>query len=433
MRNDLEKSEIKRISAREILDSRGKPTVEATVFLDNGIKGTASVPSGASTGSYEAHERRDERMERYGGNGVLGAVKAISDEISSVIIGKHADEQGAIDHALIDLDGTEDKSRLGANAILAVSLANARAAANCHGIELFRHLGGSSARRIPVPMLNILNGGAHASNNLEIQEFMIVPKGFKAFAEALRASTEIYSTLASILKKKGLSTAVGDEGGFAPDLSSDEEAIELITEAIEKSGYGSDKVKIALDAASSEWSVGGKYILPKGGKKTDADGLIGYYERLCERYPIVSIEDGLSEDDFEGWSTLTEVLGKKIMLVGDDLFVTNEKRLYAGITRGAANAILIKPNQIGTLSETENVIRMAKDSCYDFIISHRSGETEDSFIADLAVAVGAPYIKTGAPCRSERVSKYNRLLAIEAMLGCSAVYGKQQINRTELI
>ncbi len=422
MINNSKNCIITRVTAREILDSRGRPTLEATVFLSGGAKGVASVPSGASTGSYEAHERRDSHMERYKGLGVHGAMHSVSEEISPVIEGKCACEQGAVDHALCDLDGTEDKSRLGANAILAVSLANARAAAAAHGVELFRHLGGVSARRLPVPMLNILNGGAHASNNVEIQEFMIVPKGIGAFTEALRAASEIYMTLGGILKSRGYSTAVGDEGGFAPDLSSDEEAIELIAEAVIKSGYSTDDIGIALDVASSEWSVGGKYVMPKKGEKTDSQRLIKYYEKLVESYPVVSIEDGLSEDDFDGWADLTAALGKKIMLVGDDLFVTNEKRLCSGIERVVANSILIKPNQIGTLTETLNVIRLASESGYKYVISHRSGETEDTFISDLSVAANARYIKTGAPCRGERVAKYNRLMAIEAMLGCSSVY-----------
>ncbi len=413
--------EIVRVTAREILDSRGKPTVEATVFLSGGFKGVASVPSGASTGSYEAHERRDSHMERYRGLGVHGAVRAISEEISAVIEGKCACEQGAVDHALIDLDGTEDKSRLGANAILAVSLANARAAAAAHGIELFRHLGGVQARKLPLPMLNILNGGAHASNNLEIQEFMIIPRGISSLTERVRCASEIYMTLSDILKNRGYSVSVGDEGGFAPDLSSDEEAIELIAEAIIKSGYKEEDVGIGLDVASSEWSIGGKYIMPKRSERTDSGRLIDYYERLVSSYPVISIEDGLSEDDFDGWDELTRRLGDRVMLVGDDLFVTNEKRLAAGISRGAANAILIKPNQIGTLTETLNVIRLANEAGYNYVISHRSGETEDTFISDLSVAVNAPFIKTGAPCRSERVAKYNRLMAIEAMLGCSAI------------
>ena len=422
----LEKTKIQRVSAREILDSRGKPTVEATVFIDGGFKGVASVPSGASTGSYEAHERRDAHLERYGGKGVLGAVKAVSNEISPIIEGKYADEQGAIDHAMIDLDKTEDKSRLGANAILAVSLAKARAAAAAHGEELFRHLGGSGARRLPIPMLNILNGGAHASNNVEIQEFMIMPVGAESFSEAMRIGSEIYHSLKTLLKNKGLSTAVGDEGGFAPDLESDEQAIELIIDAIKKAGYDTDTVKLALDAAASEWSAGkeGKYSLPKRKSTLTRDELINYWQKLWSDYPIVSIEDGLDQEDFEGWTKLTETLGKnKIMLVGDDLFVTNTERLRQGIKAKAGNAILIKPNQIGTLSETLNVIHLAKDAGYKFILSHRSGETEDTTLADIAVAVNAPFIKTGAPCRSERVAKYNRLLRIEASLNSAAHYG----------
>lgn len=420
-----ERLKIASITAREILDSRGFPTVEATVILECGARGVASVPSGASTGSHEAHELRDSDMLRYGGRGVLTAVRNIRTEISDALAGRYALEQAAVDHALCELDGTENKSRLGANAILATSLATARAAACAEGCELFRYLGGVEAMRIPVPMMNILNGGRHADNNVEIQEFMIVPSGIAAFTEAVRASSEIYHTLRVILKKRGLSTAVGDEGGFAPDLKSDEEAIELISEAIVAAGYSTDKVKIALDAAASEWFVDGDYAMPKRGRKTDAQTLIKYYEALVKTYPIISIEDGLAEDDFEGWGGLTEALGERIMLVGDDLFVTNEKRLSYGIERKIANAILIKPNQIGTLTETLGVIRRASESGYKYIISHRSGETEDSFIADLGAATGAPFIKTGAPCRSERLSKYNRLTAIEAMLGCGAVYGNR--------
>ncbi len=416
-------SEIKCATAREILDSRSNPTVEATVILTNGVRGTASVPSGASTGAHEAHELRDTHMERYRGKGVLGAVHNIHDKISPVIAGKSACEQSAIDHAMWDLDGTKNKENLGANATLAVSLATARAAAASHGTELFRYLGGVAARRLPVPMLNILNGGAHASNNVEIQEFMIVPRGLGALTESVRAASEIYHTLGTILKTRGLSTAVGDEGGFAPDLKSDEEAIELICEAIIKSGHNTDDIKIALDVASSEWYSNGSYNMPKREKSTDSDTLIRYYESLAETYPIISIEDGLAEDDFNGWQALTQTLGNKIMLVGDDLFVTNEERLKIGIEKGMANSILIKPNQIGTLTETINVIRRAGEAGYKYIISHRSGETEDTFIADLAVATNARFIKTGAPCRTDRVAKYNRLMQIEAMLGCGAVYG----------
>lgn len=419
------KTEIKDIFAREILDSRGTPTLEATVTLLDGSRGTASVPSGASCGAHEAYEKRDTDLERYFGKGTHGAMHNVRDKISGILEGKCACEQAAVDHALIAADGTENKSNLGANAILATSLATARAAASSHGMELFRYLGGLNARRLPVPMMNILNGGAHASNNVEIQEFMIVPCGLGALCEAVRAGSEIYHTLGKILKKRSYSTTVGDEGGFAPDLTSDEEAIELISEAIVQSGYNTDDVKIALDVASSAWCEGGKYIMPKRGTRTDRDGLIKYYEELVSDYPIISIEDGLAEDDFEGWTDMTARLGKRVMLVGDDLFVTNEERLRRGISEHAANAILIKPNQIGTLTETVNVIRRAREHGYRFIISHRSGETEDTFIADLAVATNAPFIKAGAPCRTDRTAKYNRLMYIEQMLGCGAVYGEK--------
>ena len=414
--------EIKRVTAREILDSRANPTVEASVYLVDGTVGRASVPSGASTGKYEAHELRDGAKERYRGLGVHSAMQRIHEIISPVIEGKFACEQAAIDHALIDLDGTESKERLGANATLAVSLATARAAAKVSGQELYRYLGGVNARRLPVPMLNVVNGGRHAENNLDIQEFMIVPSGIGALTEAVRAASEIYHTLRDILRKRALSTAVGDEGGFAPDLKSDEQAIELICEAIERAGYGTDKVKITLDAAASEWWTDGGYLMPKRGKKTDCEGLIKYYSELVSRYPIISIEDGLGEDDRNGWKMLTSELSDRVRLVGDDLFVTNEKRLSDGINAGLANAILIKPNQIGTLTETQSVVMRARESGYDFIISHRSGETEDSFIADLAVSLGAPFIKTGAPARCDRTAKYNRLMHIEKMLGCGAVY-----------
>ncbi len=419
------KTEIVSAFAREILDSRGNPTVEATVTLADGTEGTASVPSGASTGYYEAHEKRDTELERYGGKGVHGAMHAVMDKISPIIEGKCACEQSAVDHALIAADESENKRNLGANAILAVSLANARAAAGSHGMHLFRYLGGVGARRLPVPMMNILNGGAHASNNVEIQEFMIVPVGLGALCEAVRAGSEIYHTLGKILKKRSYGTAVGDEGGYAPDLSSDEEAIELISEAIVQTGYNTENVKIALDVASSGWFENDKYKMPKRGTRTDRDGLIKYYEELVSDYPIISIEDGLAEDDFEGWSELTSAIGRHTMLVGDDLFVTNEKRLRRGIEEKAANAILIKPNQIGTLTETMNVIRRARENNYKYIISHRSGETEDTFIADLAVATNAPFIKTGAPCRTDRTAKYNRLMRIEQWLGCGAVYGNK--------
>lgn len=426
----LKKCEITSACAREILDSRGKPTLEASVFLADGTEGVASVPSGASTGAHEAHERRDTHLERFGGLGVHGAMHAVKDEISDAIAGKFAIEQSAVDHALIALDDNENKQRIGANSTLAVSLAVARAAAQSHGMELYHYLGGASARRLPIPMMNILNGGAHASNNVEIQEFMIVPSGMRALCEAVRAGAEIYHELGRILKKRGYSTAVGDEGGYAPDLSSDEEAIELICEAIVGAGYDTERVKLALDVASSGWYDGTGYKMSKRGTHTDRDGLIRYYEELISDYPIISIEDGLAEDDFDGWSDMTHTLGKDVMLVGDDLFVTNEKRLRHGISKRAANAILIKPNQIGTLTETLDVIRTARENDYKFIVSHRSGETEDTFIADLAVASNAPFIKAGAPCRSDRTAKYNRLMRIEAMLGCGAIYGYKKEEKT---
>lgn len=417
------RSDIIKVTAREIIDSRGNPTVEATVLLGDGTKGVASVPSGASTGMYEAYERRDTDKERYGGKGVLGAVHSVIEQISPAIEGKSARDQGAIDHTMCDLDGTANKCRLGANAILAVSLANAHAASNYYGLDLFRYLGGANAKRLPVPMFNILNGGAHASNNVEIQEFMIAPVGCKAICEAVRAGCEIYHTLGLLLKKKGYSTGVGDEGGFAPNLKNDTEAIELICQAIEQAGYTTEEIKIALDAASSEWYEDGEYVMPKSEKRYTSKELIDYYEGLVSKYPIISIEDGLGENDSEGWKMLTKRLGDRVMLVGDDLFVTNEKRFKDGIRDGIGNAILIKPNQIGTLTETLNVIRTAQENGYKYIISHRSGETEDTTIADLSVAVNAPFIKTGAPCRSERVAKYNRLMKIEMMLGCGSVYG----------
>lgn len=422
----MNKPQIIKACAREILDSRGNPTVEASVFLADGTVGVASVPSGASTGIYEAHEKRDKDEKRYGGKGVSDAVCSICRTISPAISGISASEQYELDKLLIHLDGTDNKSKLGANAILAVSLANARAAANWYHVPLFKYLGGVDAYRLPVPMMNILNGGAHASNNVEIQEFMIVPVGFNRFADALRAGSEIYHTLGKILRSKGLSTAVGDEGGFAPDLENDEAAIELICQAIKKAGYDTGKVMIALDAAASEWySEDDKcYIMAKRKEKLSQKSLIEYWQKLCEKFPmIMSIEDALDQRDMEGWAELTKTLGQKIMLVGDDLFVTNSKRLKEGIAVGAANSILIKPNQIGSVSETLDVIHIAKNAGYRFIISHRSGETEDTSIADIAVAMSAPFIKTGAPCRSERVAKYNRLLRIEASLNSSARYG----------
>ena len=402
---------IKNISAREILDSRSNPTVEACVTLESGAVGTASVPSGASTGIHEAHELRDGDRSRYGGKGVLGAVKNINDIIRPALLGAMANDQEAIDRKMIALDQSVNKSNLGANSILAVSLAVARAAAKELGLELYQYLGKKEKGKAPTPMFNLLNGGAHATNNVDIQEFMVVPHGL-TLEKAIQAGSEIYHTLGRLLKDRGLSTGVGDEGGFAPDLESDEEAIKLLCQAITDTGYSLDKVGIALDVASSEWFVDGKYRMPKRGETVTADILIDRYKVLCEKYPIISIEDGVSEDDYDGWVKLTEALGDKIMLVGDDFFVTNERRLREGIRLSAANAILIKPNQIGSLSETLKVISVAQESGYRVIVSHRSGETNDSAISDIAVAVGAEFIKAGAPCRGERVAKYNRLSEI---------------------
>lgn len=395
------------------MDSRSTPTVGAEVILEDGSRGFAISPSGASTGAYEAHEMRDGDASRYSGKGVLKAVSAVNDMICPALRGYPADNQRLADRAMCELDGTENKSRLGANAILAVSLATAKAAAAHYKMPLYRYLGGINAQVLPRPMMNILNGGAHASNNIDIQEFMIIPFDICCFSEGLRRCSEIYKALGSILKEKGKSTGVGDEGGFAPDLDSDEAAIELITTAIEKAGYTAENTKIALDVASSEWYSGGEYLLPKRNVKMTADELIEYYERLTQKYPIISIEDGAAEEDWNGWRNLTERLGKRIQLVGDDLFVTNIKRFKKGIAEGSGNSILVKPNQIGTLSETMDVVEAARKNGYTAVISHRSGETEDTTVADLAVALNAGQIKTGAPCRSDRVAKYNRLLIIE--------------------
>ncbi len=404
---------IKEIKGYEVMDSRGNPTVAAEVVLCGGAKGFAISPSGASTGIYEAHELRDKEPERYGGKGVRKAAENVSTELAAALVGKSALEQEKIDRIMIELDGTENKSRLGANAILAVSLAVAKAAANALGLPLYRYLGGVSAGLMPVPMMNILNGGAHAANNIDIQEFMIMPIKTDCFSESLRQCSEIYHTLGKILSSKGLKTGVGDEGGFAPDLSSDEEALELICEAIKSAGYTTDTVKLAIDVASSEWYKDGKYFLPKRKITMTSGEMIARYEELLKKFPIVSIEDGLSEEDWDGWSEMTEKLGKKVQLVGDDLFVTNTERFKTGIAKKAGNSILVKLNQIGTLTETFEVIRLAKFNGYTTVISHRSGESEDTTIADLAVAVNAGQIKTGAPCRSDRVAKYNRLLLIE--------------------
>ena len=404
---------IAEIRGFELMDSRSTPTVGAEVILEDGSRGFAISPSGASTGAYEAHEMRDGDASRYSGKGVLKAVSAVNDIICPALRGYPADNQRLADRAMCELDGTENKSRLGANAILAVSLATAKAAAAHYKMPLYRYLGGINAQVLPRPMMNILNGGAHAANNIDIQEFMIIPFDICCFSEGLRRCSEIYKALGSILKEKGKSTGVGDEGGFAPDLDSDEAAIELITAAIEKAGYTAENTKIALDVASSEWYSGGEYLLPKRNVKMTADELIEYYERLAQKYPIISIEDGAAEEDWNGWKNLTERLGKRIQLVGDDLFVTNLKRFKKGIAEGAGNSILVKPNQIGTLSETMDVVEAARKNGYTAVISHRSGETEDTTVADLAVALNAGQIKTGAPCRSDRVAKYNRLLIIE--------------------
>ena len=411
------------VYAREIMDSRGNPTVEVEVHLEDGTIGRAAVPSGASTGQFEAVELRDGESPRYLGKGVLQAVANVNDIIGPAILEFDASEQVAIDRIMIELDGTPNKAKLGANAILGVSMAVARAAAESYDLPLFQYLGGTNAKELPVPMMNILNGGAHADNNVDIQEFMIMPIGATSFMEALRYCAEVYHTLKGVLKAKGLATGVGDEGGFAPNLGSNEEALQVITEAIEKAGLvvGKDIV-FAIDAASSEFYKDGKYHLAGEGKVKTAAEMVEYYAELCEKYPIYSIEDGLAEEDWEGWKLLTERLGKTVQLVGDDLFVTNTERLSRGIKEDTANAILIKVNQIGTLTETFDAIEMAKRAGYTAVISHRSGETEDSTIADIAVAVNAGQIKTGAPARSERVAKYNQLLRIEDMLAETAQY-----------
>ena len=417
--------EIEKVIGREILDSRGNPTVEAEVTLADGTVGRGMAPSGASTGEFEALELRDGDKARYLGKGVTKAVENINTVINDTICGMDASDIYALDAAMIAADGTKDKSKLGANAILAVSIAAARAAAIAQDIPLYRFLGGISGNRLPVPMMNILNGGAHAANTVDVQEFMIMPVGAKSFSEGLRWCTEVFHALQALLKSRGLATSVGDEGGFAPNLGSDEEAIEVILEAIKKAGYepGTDFV-LAMDAASSEWkgSVKGEYILPKCGKKFTSKELIAHWKDLCEKYPIYSIEDGLDEEDWEGWQKLTARLGDKVQLVGDDLFVTNTERLAKGIKLGAGNAILIKLNQIGAVSETLEAIKMAHKAGYTAISSHRSGETADTTIADLAVALNTCQIKTGAPSRTERVAKYNQLLRIEEQLGDAAVY-----------
>ena len=417
--------EIVKVIGREILDSRGNPTVEAEVYLADGTVGRGTAPSGASTGEFEALELRDGDKGRYGGKGVTKAVENINTAINNAVCGLDASDIYAVDRAMIKADGTKDKSKLGANAILAVSNAAARAASISLDIPLYRFLGGISGNRLPVPMMNILNGGAHAANTVDVQEFMIMPVGAPSFKEALRWCAEVFHALAALLKSKGLATSVGDEGGFAPDLASDEEAIQYILEAVKNAGYEPGKdFMIAMDAASSEWkgSKKGEYVLPKAGTKFTSAELIEHWKKLVEKYPIISIEDALDEEDWEGWQLLTKELGGKVQLVGDDLFVTNTERLAKGISLGCGNSILIKLNQIGSVSETLEAIKMAHKAGYTAISSHRSGETADTTIADLAVALNTCQIKTGAPSRSERVAKYNQLLRIEEELGESAVY-----------
>lgn len=417
---------IENITGRTIIDSRGNPTVEAEVRLADGTVGRGASPSGASTGEFEALELRDQDPSKFGGKGVSKAVANVNDKIAPALAGMDASDQAGIDKAMLDLDGTPDKSALGANAILAVSIAAAQAAAKAEGVPLYRYLGGANGTVLPVPMMNILNGGAHASNSVDTQEFMIMPVGAPSFSEGLRQSTEVFHALQQLLKSEGQTTAVGDEGGFAPNLDSDEDAIQHILQAVENAGYvpGEDFV-LAMDAAASEWKSDkgqGFYHQPKSGRDFTTDELIAHWESLLAKYPIVSIEDGLDEEDWAGWQRMTEALGHKVQLVGDDLFVTNTERLAKGIDLGAGNAILIKLNQIGTVSETLAAIKMANRAGYRAVISHRSGETEDTTIADLAVAVNAGQIKTGAPSRTERVAKYNQLLRIEEDLGAGAMY-----------
>ena len=419
--------EIEKVIGREILDSRGNPTVEAEVTLVDGTVARGCAPSGASTGEFEALELRDGDKSRYLGKGVMKAVKNINTVIADAIVGMDASDIYGVDKAMTRADGTKDKSKLGANAILAVSIACARAAAQALDIPLYRFLGGINGNRLPVPMMNILNGGAHAANTVDVQEFMIMPVGADSFKEALRQCAEVFHALAALLKSKGLATSVGDEGGFAPDLASDEEAIQYILEAVKNAGYEPGKdFMIAMDAASSEWkgSAKGEYVLPKAGTKYTSEELIEHWKQLVEKYPIISIEDALDEEDWEGWQKLTAELGDKVQLVGDDLFVTNTERLSKGIEMGCGNCILIKLNQIGSVSETLEAIKMAHKAGYTAVSSHRSGETADTTIADLAVALNTCQIKTGAPSRSERVAKYNQLLRIEEELGASAVYPK---------
>jgi enolase len=417
------------VFGREILDSRGNPTVECEVVLEDGSMGRAAVPSGASTGEHEAHELRDGDKSRYMGLGVLDAVDIINEKIADALEGMDAADQSQIDNILIELDGTENKSKLGANSMLAVSLACAKASAEFHGMPLYKYLGGIRGHVLPTPMMNIINGGKHADNNVDIQEFMILPVGAPTFAEALRMGTEVFHNLKKVLKSKGYNTSVGDEGGFAPSLKSNEEAFDVILEAIEKAGYKpNDDILLAVDVASSEMYEDGKYKMFKSSGKTfTSDEMVNWYVELCNKYPIISIEDGLDQNDWDGWRKLTDALGNKIQLVGDDLFVTNPEFLARGIEENIANSILVKVNQIGTLTETMTTIGMAQRAGYSVVISHRSGETEDTTIADIAVATNAGQIKTGAPSRTDRVAKYNQLLRIEEMLGDEAVYAGRSV------
>ena len=423
---------IEKVIGREILDSRGNPTVEAEVFLADGSRGRGMAPSGASTGEFEALELRDGDPVRFGGKGVLKAVNNINTIIADTLTGMDASNIYAVDAAMLRADKTEDKSQLGANAVLAVSIACAKAAAASLGIPLYQFLGGVGGNRLPVPMMNILNGGAHAANTVDVQEFMVMPVGAKSFSEGLRWCTEVFHALKGILKERGLATSVGDEGGFAPDLESDEEAIEVILEAVKKAGYEPERdFVLALDAAASEWkgSQKGEYVLPKSGVRFTSQELVEHWKKLCGKYPVASIEDGLDEEDWEGWKLLTKELGDRIQLVGDDLFVTNTKRLKKGIDEKCGNAILIKLNQIGSVSETMEAVKMAHEAGFRAVTSHRSGETEDTTIADLAVALNTGQIKTGAPSRSERVAKYNQLLRIEEKLGEGGVYPGKDVFR----
>ena len=419
---------IEEVVAREILDSRGNPTLEVDVYLEDGVMGRAAVPSGASTGTREAVELRDGDAARYGGKGVLRAVENVNDVIANEVTGMPVTDQVTVDRLMLELDGTPNKGKLGANAILGVSLAVAKAAANWVGLPLYRYVGGPGARRLPIPMLNIMNGGKHADNNVDLQEFMVMPVGATSFTEALRMGTEIYHALGKLLKADGLSTAVGDEGGFAPDLPDNEAAIREIVRAIGEAGYElGTQAAIALDPAASEFYKDGKYHLTGEGKVLTPNEMVEYYAALVDQHPIVSIEDGMAEDDWEGWSTLTKRLGQRVQLVGDDLFVTNTEYLRKGVEVGVANSILIKVNQIGTLTETLEAIEMAKRASYTAVVSHRSGETEDATIADLAVATNAGQIKTGAPARTDRVAKYNQLLRIEEELGELAEFGGPEV------